>query len=222
MNQKKVAAIAIVAVAASLVLLLSAFSYADNGMTTMKDRANSQNNGTSSSSFPTVERTDVKVNPWAGHQVKSGESAGPGTVSEPPGSLIFNESYPGLETTQATVILNNNNSNQSFYMTTLDGNLKSVAFNEPDGTAVKFAGVTFTFARPPNIPLPSNPMMPVVVQFQDGTSETLFVQVQRDHPMTVLTSHGGPRAGITITQGNPLMAGLTDSQGKVKLLVSTS
>ncbi|AIF82755.1 hypothetical protein NTE_00675 [Candidatus Nitrososphaera evergladensis SR1] len=140
-------------------------------------------------------------------------------MAEPPGSLVINESYSGLDSEQGMAVLDNN---QSFYMTTLDGNLKSAFFSEPDGTAVKFAGVTFTFARPLNIPLPSNPMMPVVVQFQDGTSETLFVQVQRDHPMTVLASHGGTIAGITITQGNPLMAGLAGDQGKVKLLVSAS
>jgi hypothetical protein len=222
-NRKKMAAIAVVAVVASLVLLLSAFSYADNGMiTTMKkDKVDSQNGKTSSSSFPTMERTGVKVNPWTLHEVKDGESAGPSAVAEPPGSSIINETYNGVNSAQGTVVLDKNN--QSFYMITLDGNLKSIVFNEPEGTAVKFAGVTFTFTRPPSVPLPSNPQIPVVVQFQDGASETLFVQVQHDHPMTVLSSsHSGLRAGITITQGNQLMAGLMDSQGKVKLLVSTS
>jgi hypothetical protein len=152
------------------------------------------------------------VNPWTGHEVKDGESAGPDTIAEPLGSLLINETYHGIDSMQGKVVLKNNNSNQTFYMTTLDGNLKSAFFNEPDGTAVKFAGMTFTFPRPPNIPLPSNPWMPVVVLFQDGTSETLFVQVQRDHPITILSSHNSPRAGITITQGSQLMAGLSDSE----------
>jgi uncharacterized membrane protein len=215
-----VAIAVVVLVAALSAALLSRLTYADTNSTTKSSKIiDSQNKTiTTASSFPTLELTAVKVNPWQGHEVKNGESAGPDTVQEPLGSSIINESYNGINSTQGTVTLNN----KAFYMTTLQGNLKSIVFSEPDGTAARFAGVTFTFARPPNIPLPSNPAIPVVVQFKDGTSETLLVQVQKDHPMTVLTSHNNPKVGVTITQGNQLMmTGLRDIQGKVKLLVST-
>jgi hypothetical protein len=218
-NRKEVAAVAVIAVSASTILLLSVLTYADNKMS--KNKIDSQNKTLSSSpSFPTIELTTVKVNLWKGHEVENGEIAGPDTIQQQqlPGSSIVNESYNGLNSTQGLVMLNN----QTFYMTTLDGNLKSIVFRKPDDTAVKFAAVTFTFARPPNIPLPTNPMIPVAVQFKDGTSENLMIQVQRDHPMTILTSHNSPRAGITITQGSNLMTGLADNQGKVKLLVSKS
>ena len=208
-NRKTTMAIAAVAVAASIVLVFTLANANSGGKGLIGSK-----NYISSSSFPQVVNTDVRTNPWKGFQVKNGKSAGPGQTNN---GEVINGNYSGISATQGTVILNN----QTFFMTTLDGNLKSILFDKPDGTAVTFANVTFIFARPPNIPLPTNPVIPIVVQFQDGTIETLAVQVQQDRPMTVLSSHTNPRAGIMVTQGGHLMTDLTGNQGKVKLLVST-
>jgi hypothetical protein len=167
--------------------------------------------------FPSKIIRTVRASPWTGDEAKEGKLVAVGSQGSPNGSIV-NGTYDGMNNTEGTVNLND----QSYFMTTLDGNLKSIVFNEPSGTAIEFANVTFTFARPPNIPLPSNPIIPVIVQFQDGTSETLNVQIQKDYPQTVLSGHANPRAGITITQGNHLMAGLADNQGNVKLLVSAN
>lgn len=202
---RNAAIIGAIAVSASVVLLFSII-HANN---VAKERTNSEE----TPSFPVAEFTDVKANPWEAREVQEGESAGQEPASE---RSVINESYDGIDSKEGVVVIND----QSYFMTTLGGNLKSIVFNEPDGTAVRFAEVTFTFARPPNIPLPTNPEIPVSVQFADGTNEVLYVQVQPDRPMTVLSTHDGPRAGVTVTQGDHLMTGLAEDQGKVKILVS--
>lgn len=191
--------VGITAVVAAVIASLFLFLYSNS--TTQKIAIGDQG---VNETFPTKILGTVKV-PWSSN----------GTF----GGTIINGTYDGIDKTEGIVKLNN----QSYFMTTLDGNLKSVIFNEPNGTAVEFANVTFTFARPPNLPLPTNPILPVIVQFQDGANETLYVQIQKDFPQTVLSSHANPRAAITITQGNQLMmTNPEDNQGRVKLLVSTN
>lgn len=104
-------------------------------------------------------------------------------------------------------------------MTTLDGNLKSIVYSQND-TAIEFANVTFIFPSAGGIPETTHPMFAAIVQFQDGKNETLYVQTEKDHPLTVLSMHYNPKAAITVTQADWLKLKNEDNQGKVKLLVS--
>lgn len=207
------AAAAIAAVSASLFLL---FVY---GNATSSNSSNQKIESTSSQQpFPAKIIKPVAIkSPYIGHEAKPGEVV---VIPNPSGfnGFTINDTYDGINQTQGIIRLNN----QSYFMTTLDGNLKSIIFNKPNGTAVEFANVTFTFPSPAGIPLTTNPKFAVIVQYQNGTNETLYVQAPKDHPLTVLSSHNNPKAAITVTQANWLTLKEEDNnQGKVKLLVST-
>jgi hypothetical protein len=201
-----VTATAAAAVGISLFLLFSYLNPSSNGY---------QMNANSIQHFPNVIKKSVNVqSPYTGHKVSPGNVI---PISNQLGfnGMTINYTYSGINDTQGIIRLNN----QTYYMTTLDGNLKSTAYNQND-TAIEFANVTFIFPSAAGIPGTTHPMFAVIVQFQDGKDETWYVQTQKDHPLTVLSMHNNPKAAITVTQADWLMLKNEDNQGKVKLLVS--
>lgn len=209
MHRRTMFAAALVAVVGvSLFLFFAVMNATGSGSKKVESNSNQ--------TFPMKIIKPVTVaNPYVGHEVKPGEVV---NIPEQSGfnGLTVNDTYDGMNQTQGIVRIDN----QSYFMTTLDGNLKSIVFNQPNGTAVEFANVTFSFPSPSGIPMTTNPKFAVIVQFQDGTNETLYIQAQRDHPLTVFSSHSSPKAAITVTQAEWLMLKDEDNLGKIKLLVS--
>lgn len=219
MNRKKVIATIVIpaAVVASLSLFV-ALLFSNNMISLNPDKTTTTTTHTDNGMPLAKIVKTAKVDGWTVNEV------GPdgGLVIPPPKEefkgTIVNGSYEGIDRDNGTAKINTKN----YFLTTLHGNLKSIVFNKPNGTAIEFAGVTFTFPHPPNIPLPSDPVIPVIIQFSDGANETLYVQVPKDQPVTLLTEHKDPRAGITVMQGADLMTirEADDNQAQVKLLVS--
>ncbi|MDE1766845.1 MAG: hypothetical protein KGI27_11330 [Thaumarchaeota archaeon] len=150
------------------------------------------------------------------------------------GMIHFYGPYQGLDNNNGTAQI----ANQTYYLMTVSGAPSDQT--RPNDTTIAFHGVSFTFpgcGKCLAVPMPFNPLQPVIVKFSDNTTETLAVrdnmwstigmqaytheyfpngtrgttwkQIQhRDQIVTTLTSHTGPQAGITVTHDS------------VKLLVS--